>query len=261
MASDNSFMAFFSGKLSKDTLIKKLIPAIIAIILLSIFISNLLYPAAYDWRFVVISGLLDSGENPIGNYFLSIGMTVLGILMIPMIGYFQKRLGKICKGVAGTGTFFFLLGIIGLISVGTIGQVIHTIDKFHEILAGIGFLGLLLSAFFYGFPIMKDRNKGAKQFNMKVWTILSIILWIPVIGMAAASLMDPGWGWVDLSWINEFDPDYVGTAPVLLKLVLSFAFWEWLLFGAVMAYMIIFAFFVPDNIIPFQKKPRKGKKE
>ena len=250
MTSENPIAKFFTGNISRKAMLTVLLPAVLIVLFSSLLISNLLFPTVYDWRFMVISALLDAGDNPLGQYFFSIGMTIAGFMMIPMLGYYNRKLGKICKGTTRVGTFFFLLGIIGLISVGTIGQVIHSIDKFHEILAGVGFIGLVFSAFFYGFSIMKDSSKGAKQFNMKLWMIIAVILWIPVIGMAGSAVylevVDTGLGWVSLDWITE------GGSPLL-----SFALWEWVLFVAVIAYMILLAVLVPQEITPLVKEKRK----
>ncbi|MHA1369065.1 MAG: hypothetical protein ACTSRA_05030 [Promethearchaeota archaeon] len=242
-----NLLKFFTDNLSRDFLIKKLIPITFSVLFSSLFIGNLLFPTAYDWRYLVISALSDPGDNPNGYLIPSIGTSLSAFLMIPLIGYYHRRLVKVGKGNAITGTIFFTIGIIGLFSVGTIGQIIHGIPKLHEILASVGLLGILFSALFYGFLLLKDRFFGQKQFDFKLTIIIAIVLWTPVIGMATSqiyiSVVENDWGWVGLEWIELGVP-----------VVLSFALWEWLLLIAIVTYMILFSIAVPENVEKFIKR-------
>lgn len=239
---------FFSGTISKKALVSMVIPLILAVLIGTLLYANLVYPTAFDWRYLVISKLIDEGSNPGGYLVASIGITVSGALMIPLAGYHYRRYSKICRGTSIVATIFLLLGIVGLISVGTIGQVIHTIDKFHEILAGVGFLGLVLAGIIFYCPVIKDWRKGSKQFNMKLATGAFIVLLFPVVGMAASQIVlaiNNPWGWVSIDWIDK-------GAPVLL----SFALWEWALMGCIVVHILLMAVFTPDEVTPFVKKER-----
>jgi hypothetical protein len=259
MAESNLMNHFFNGTFSKKTMLTRLVPMIIGVLLAPLFLANLLFPHPYDWRFVVISAFLSGSDNPTWNVIPSIGMTAAGFLMIGFLGYYQKKLGKICRGSAGVGTAFMLVAIIGLIGVGTIGQAgdlipaFHQLladnglEKLHEYLAALGFVGVVFAAIFYGCPILKDNAKGAKQFNMGLFWVATIVLLVPVIGMAASSIIgsDLPWGYEAVQYVM----DNPGT-PVLL----SFAFWEWLLFAGVAVYIFSLAILVPENVIPFEKR-------
>ncbi|MHA1791355.1 MAG: hypothetical protein ACTSVI_01840 [Promethearchaeota archaeon] len=229
---------FLNGDITKNELLTLVIPFILLSLGVSLLIANLLFPTAYDWRYMVISSLLDRDDNPLGYMIPSIGMTLAGLGMIPMVGYFHKRLNVIAKGPARTGTLFLIISIIGLISIGTIGQAITSIHKFHELLALFAFLGLLLTAGFYWFPIRKDHRKGEGKINFKLVVIGGILIWIAFIGMivsfAGVELIDNDWGWVGLDWIDK-------GAPV----VFSFALWEWILFLSQMTYLVLLSLSIP----------------
>ncbi|HME56327.1 MAG TPA: hypothetical protein VKM55_29275 [Candidatus Lokiarchaeia archaeon] len=243
----NGLSAFFQGTITKKTMLTRLIPLILAILGVTIFIANFVFPTAYDWRYMVLSALSEPGDNPAGYLFPTIGMTIAGLLMIPFPGYYQKKLGKICRGSTGVGSFFMIVAIVGMIGLSTISLVVTGIKNFHEILAGLAFIGIIFAGSFYGCPIIKDNAKGAKQFNMRLFRISMIVMWSPVVGMAASALyiaiVNPPWSWTGFSWIA------MGVPPWM-----SFAFWEWLLFVAVLAFVVMLAIMVPENVTPFERQ-------
>nr|MDO8118966.1 hypothetical protein [Candidatus Sigynarchaeota archaeon] len=232
----------FSGNIPKKTMLR-LVPVIVAIMIGTLFISNLVFPTVYDWRYMVISDLMSQTDNPQGYIIASLGMSIAGILMIPFLGYYQSRYGKICRGTAGVGTAFLLIGIIGLISMVTIGQILTGVNRLHEILGAVSFLGIVFSGIFYNCPILKDKKKGFKQFDMRLVNIAYVILWIPVVGMASSAglleIIPNDWGWVGIEWIAE-------GAPVIL----SFALWEWLLLVSIMVFLIMLVYLTPDEVKP-----------
>jgi hypothetical protein len=261
MAEQSPLLVFFKGTFSKKMMLTRLIPAVVIVLLVPLFIANLMFPTAYDWRYLVISALLSTEDNPGWNAFPALGMTAAGILMIGFLGYYQKHLGKICRGSTGVGTAFMLVGIIGLIGVGTIGQagglipefhaflVANHVGKLHEYLAALGFLGVVFAAIFYGCPILKDHAKGAKQFNMRAFWGSIVPLLIGVVGLALSSLFNAvayeGAG-------NPANPDI--TDAGLYPAGISFAFWEWILFVGVAVFIVTFPMVVPENIIPFEAR-------
>ncbi len=224
-----------------------LIPAIVTVLLAPAFVSGLLYPYPYDWRYVVISALSSREENPNAYFLTPAGGIVAGIFLIGFLGYFQKKLGKICRGSTGVGTAFMLVGIVGLILLGVTELFDIRLGKSHEYLAALGFLGVVLAAPFYGCPVLKDRIHGAKQFNMHLFWGTSIVLIIPVVGMAAGAIIGS-----DLPSGYEA-VNYVISHPGELLFPTSFAFWEWLLFFGVLVYVVCLAILVPENVIPFKK--------
>ncbi|MEX2683488.1 MAG: hypothetical protein Q6373_018065 [Candidatus Sigynarchaeota archaeon] len=268
MADENAIFKFFKGTFSRKTMLTRLVPSILAILLVTLFIAGLMFPKAYDWRYLVISALLSTQHNPIWNAFPAIGMTVGGILMIGMLGYYQKRLGKICRGTTGVGTAFLLVAIIGLIGVGTIGQAgelipeFHAIlvdaglEKLHEYLAALGFLGVVFTAIFYSCPILKDHFRGAKQFNMRIFLASLVPILVGVVGLALSSLYTALTEWGSPLG-NPANPrvEDAGKYPAWI----SFAFWEWILFIGVVIYIVMLAVLVPETVIPFEKRNKEMK--
>lgn len=233
--------SFLAGDVAKRTLTGTILPAALAALVIPLFIANLGFPTVYDWRYVVISALLDEGDNP-GWYLLpSIGMLVAGVLLVPAVGYFNKRLGTICKGPTRVGSFFMILALIGLISVGTVAQVVH-VNKLHEYLAAVAFVGLLFSAFFHGMPILKDITKGKRQFPAKPLVLAWGLLWFALVGLAGSAIYievagDSSWGWVGLDWLANGVP-----------VILSFALWEWVLLAAILVYLVVLAAVTPAEM-------------
>ena len=249
MADQNTITRFFSGTLSRRAMLTCVIPLIIAILLVGLFISGLMYQEPYDWRYIVISRFLSPEDNPGWSSFAAIGMAIAGFVMITFLGYYQKHLGKICRGSTGVGTFFMLFGIVGLIGVGTIGQFDLGIEKLHEYLAAAGFLGVVLAAIFYGCPILKDHAKGAKQFNMRMFWAGMIPLLVGVAGLAISALYNE---LNDLSYASN--PSIEDFEAYHFPAWISFAFWEWILFAGVAIYIVSLAFLVPETVIPFEKR-------
>jgi len=246
----SKFLDFIKGDIPKALIIQKLLPLTLGILGITTLLSNLVFPTAYDWRYMVISALTNAEDNPHGFWILSVGMTICGFLMIPFPGYLQKRFKMICRGTAAIGTFFFTLGIIGLILVGLLYEGMGLPNRTHENLAVVAFLGLVFGIFFYGFPMMKDsipKYGGHQQFDKK-WMIFGFaIMWFAVLGMGISAayleLVENDWGWVGIEWIE------LG-APVLA----SFALWEWTLFICLLTYLVILFKITPDQIIPLQNK-------
>ncbi len=239
MAGKNRIAAFVTGTISKKTLLTRLLPLDLGVLLATYFLANIFFSAPFDWRYMVISNLALPEVSP-GYWIADIGMTLAGIFLIPLLGYYQRRLGKICHGSTSVGTFFLFLGIIGMIgSALPLGN-----ENFHVISAAVGFLGIILAGSFYILPIIKDHWKGGKQFNMRLMGVAIFVLWAPVVGLAANALYtliaQPWWGWQEFSWISRYD------VPVIF----SFPFWEWLMFVGLLVFLVLLAIVVPETMNP-----------
>jgi len=246
MTENNAITRFFRGMLAKHTLLTRNLPIAIIVLLITTLISNLVFPTAYDWRYMVISALTNAEDNPAGYWILSSAMTLAGILLIPFPGYLQKHLGKICRFTAGIGSFFFVLGVIALILTGILYEGSGIPSRTHENLAAVAFAGLVFGCFFYGFPMMKDRIAkygGKRQFNFRLFIIGALCLWFAFLGMALSALyvavVPNNWGWVDIDWIEK-------GAPVLA----SFALWEWILYFMLLFYLVLLIEMIPEHVEP-----------
>src|SRR5271157_5313791 len=106
MDKEHLLARFLAGTYSKKALLAWLVPMILVTLLLPLFIADLIYPHPYDWRYIMISSLSSNVDNPGAHSIPSFGGLVAGILMIGLLGYFQKKLGRICRGTTGVGTAF-----------------------------------------------------------------------------------------------------------------------------------------------------------
>ncbi len=250
MARQLTIRAFLRGEVEKKWLLTRLLPAIITIIGLSLLISGLLFPTVYDWRYMVISDLMSATANSPGFMFASGGIAVSGILAIPLVGYLHRRLRVICRFTTSVGTFFLLLGIVGMISVGILYDVP---ERTHVYVAAVAFLGLLFCFFFYGFPMLKDRMArfhGRRQFNGRLMAISFAMLWFAFLGTALSALyveVTPNdWGWTGLDWIEK-------GAPVLA----SFALWEWIVLVSLLTNLLLLVAMIPETVQPLPSSIEK----
>ena len=246
MVNSQQVKDFLTGKVEKEFLVRRLVPVLILIMWICILISNLFFPTAYDWRYMVISDLTSPHDNPKGFLFLSIGMGICGALMIPIPGYMHRRLKVFLPKTTIFGTFFFSLGVLGLISVGLIYDQPGQPNRLHENLAIVAFGGLLFGIFFWGFPIIKDnlpRYHGKRQFDPKLWWLAVGMMWFGVLGTGLSTVylevVDNDWGWVGIDWIGT-------GAPVLA----SFAVWEWMIFIFLLFYIYILIKVTPETVEP-----------
>nr|MDO8109605.1 DUF998 domain-containing protein [Candidatus Sigynarchaeota archaeon] len=251
MNAKDAFTNFFRGTISRKTMLTKLVPVIGAVFLIGFFIANLVFPEPYDWRYMVISDLVGPETNPLGYIFPTVGLVTGSILMIPFLGYYQKKLGKICRGSTGVGSFFMFVGIVSFIGMGTIAQF-GLVDRLHEYLAGVGFVGVIFSGLFYSCPILKDHSKGAKQFNMRLLAVMLVMLVVPVVGLGLSSLYGE---LMHMPWINN--PDIEKFELYRFPAWVSFAFWEWMMFVGVVVYIFTFVIMVPEEVKPFVKPIKK----
>jgi hypothetical protein len=257
MASSITFGDYLKGNLPKDLLLKKLIPIMFIVMVLSVLISNLFYPTAFDWRYMVISDLTSSTDNPDGFLVLSIGMAICGVLMIPIPGYMHKRLKILCPRTSFFGTFFYSIGILGLILVGLVYDAPGQPNRLHENLAIVAFAGLLFAIFFWGFPMIKDsfaKFNGKNQFDKKQMLLAFSLIWFAVLGAGISALylevVDNDWGWVGIDWIEN-------GGPVLA----SFALWEWMLFVFLMTYIVLLISMTPEKIQSLKIEPENPSEE
>lgn len=239
---------FFKGDLPKSTMVGQIVPLIIFILLGGIIIANLLFEGVYDWRYMVISDLSSSTDNPRGYLIASYAMAAVGVLMIPLFGYMHRRFTVICRGSAIMGSFFFLIGIVGLILLGIIYERPGLPNRLHENLAVVGLGGVILAMFFWEFPMIKDmlpRYNGKNQWHKKKALFAIIMMWIVVLGMGASQIYTSisDLDWVGIEWAE------LGISPLI-----SFAFWEWVAVLCLLIYFVLIIQATPERVEPLEKK-------
>src|SRR6516165_5372803 len=120
LAAFGGLLNFFSGNLTRRTLLFVLIPLIFlsyfGLLTSAIFLS----PIAYDWRYSVISHLISPRNNPKFHAVASLGIAITGLLIIPFAGYINRRLRVASSLGANIGTVAFASGAIWSILAGLI---------------------------------------------------------------------------------------------------------------------------------------------
>jgi hypothetical protein len=238
---------FLRGELPKSTMVKRIVPLIIFILLGGIFIANLLFDGVYDWRYMVISDLSSSTANPRGYLVASYAMAIVGVFMIPIMGFMHRRLTVICRGSAIFGTFFFLIGIIGLTLLGIIYERPGLPNRLHENLAVVGLGGVIFAMFFWEFPMIKDalpRYHGKNQWNKNKMLFAVIMMWIVVLGMGASQIYT---SMADLDWVG-IEWAELGISPLA-----SFAFWEWAAVICLLIYFVLIIQATPERVESLEK--------
>ncbi len=229
---------------SQKSFLKFFFPICAILVFAFLAIARFLWPATsppYDDFWETISGLGDMVDNPQGFWFFQFSMVVVGVLIIPALLYCHPRLAKVKKGLARFGSFWFFLGAVGFLLTGLIPNGVVPIDKFHEICAGVGSVGVVFAAGLYGLVILKGREKI--QVNRKLFLLIALMWWIALILLAFSF----GYGQLviepprDLGW---YGPDW-GAAGV--SVFFSFALWERVLFVIIVAYAGLIVVLIPEQ--------------
>ncbi len=180
-------------------------------------------------------------ENPLGFWFFQFSMIVVGILIIPALLYVHPRLAKVMKKLTRFGSFWFFLGAVGFLLTGLIPNGVVPIDKFHEICAGVGSVGVVFAAGLYGLVIMKGKEKI--KVNRKLFIVIALMWWMPLLLLAYSFgygqlVIEPlhDLGWYGPEWaLADVSPFY------------SFALWERVLFVIIVAYTALVVVLVPER--------------
>ncbi len=228
--------------ISQKHFLKFFFPICAVLIFGFLAIARLLWPATsppYDDAWETISGLGDMVDNPQGFWFFQFSMVVVGILILPALLYCHPRLAKVKKGLARFGSFWFFMGAVGFLLTGLIPNGVVPIDKFHEICAGVGSVGVVFAAGLYGLVIIK----GKVPVNRKLFIFISLMWWATIILLAFSFgygelVIEPP---LDLGW---YGPDW-GAAGV--SVFYSFALWERVIFVVIVVYAGLIVILVPER--------------
>jgi hypothetical membrane protein len=232
---------YLTGNFSKREFTRIYIPIFGIIFISCVFIALLFFPPELNWNPLerTISNLGSQEENPRGWFFISIALMSWGILLIPILLYYHKRLVKLCKHTTRTGTFFGLVGcvFIFLIGIFTDDGAIHVFGtnfgRIHVIVALAGFGGIALAILFYFLPVLIDSfsKRGNKQFPLKL--VLPTYLIIHVAGIMVITIE-----------IYKAIEGIGFPGPGLL----SIALWEWILLSVLFIYLILTSLYIPEEI-------------
>jgi hypothetical protein len=238
--------------ISQKTILTRLYPIAVIIIFGSLVIARVLWPTENAGTFSdvweTISGLGDMEDNPIGFILFQFAMTILGILILIVVFYVHPNLSKLVdrKGSVKIGSFWLLMGGLGFVLTGLIPDGVVKIpdwDKFHEITAGLGTIGVIFAALFYFRPV----KKAGPQINQKLLWVITAVWWIPLLFTGifygiAELLVKEVWfeschlGWYSERWGECGVPGYY-----------SFAVWERVIFGIIVIYQGMLIKLIPES--------------
>jgi hypothetical protein len=234
---------FFSGKITRRTLLVVVIPLILVSYFGILALAVLLFPAAYDWRTVTISKLLYPRNNPQFHSVASFGIVVTGFLVIPFAGYMNRRLRMAAPAVASVAATALAGGAVFLVFSGLISshpaQGHATVPKLHEFLARIATIGIGAGLVLFDACAMKGHfhlPTGRKLYPRSL-----LILWnlaaIPAILVVAFKLAM----YAHVQSLAPMARALRGTAAWHL------GFWEWIGSAAVVLFLACAAWLLPEH--------------
>jgi hypothetical protein len=191
------------------------------------------FPGDYDWRYMTISTLQSARLNPDGQRWVAWGTSLAGLLLLPVARFFFRRLRGLSERGARIGSVLMFAGLAAMVLIGITPKHPSSYPKLHEHLVVVTLVGMVLSVSTNTWIVFRGlaretvrERRGARRVQMGL--LVSALL--PVVGTGSSQLYlylrTESLGWVDLSWRARGVP-----------VVLSIAFWEWLICGSVFVYL------------------------
>ena len=193
------------------------------------------YPGEFDWPYTVASALASQKHNPSGSGWFASTLSLSMVLLWLYVSHLKQGLYLLLPSAR------FAIGAIrvGLVSGALVGierlliyDLSKWIDKVHEILALITFMGLYFGVLGLLFQIMLHH----RRYIAPVLLIASPLLAIG-ISQFWLYLDQRDLGWVDASWREKGIPIW-----------LSFAFWQWLAIGFLWAGLALLYIFTSRKL-------------
>ena len=237
---------FFSGNLTRRTLLFVLIPLIFLSYFGTLASAIFFSPIAYDWRYSVISHLISPRNNPEFHTVPSLGIAITGLLIIPFAGYINRRMRVASSLGANIGTVAFASGAIWLILAGLIVSQspygTSSLPRLHEMCArtaafgiGTGLVAFCLCAL-KGYFIHAKGKKHYQRMLLLSWILLTLG---PILGVTFSECLVRIVG-AHLLWSYHID-------QLKNSLFWHLAFWEWIGSAAVFLFLLSSALFLPEE--------------
>jgi magnesium-transporting ATPase (P-type) len=180
----------------------------------------------------VISRLLRPHENPQGHWVIALGISLSGLIQIPLPGFFYERLRGISPWGSRVGWGFMVLGLAAMILTG----ITRTLSsEAHGVLAMIAFVALVLSVMANtGLVVKQGLSRAVPKDSTLFWSWISltVLALIPMMGTSLSQLylycFARGLGQAPLVWRSRGVP-----------FVFSLAFWEWLTCVFLIVYLML----------------------
>jgi len=223
---------WFLGRLPKWFVQWVVLPAAWLTFFGGVWLAAHRFPRGYDWRYMVISHLLRPHENPHGHWLIAIGISLSGLIQIPLPGFFYERLRGILPWGARVGWVSMVLGLVAMVLTGVTRSVS---SEAHGVLAVVAFIALVLSVMVNtGLVVKQGLSHAAPKDSNKFlsWISLTVLALIPMVGTSLSQLclyfFARGLGQNPLVWHNRGVP-----------FVFSLAFWEWLTCVFLIVYLML----------------------
>ena len=182
---------------------------------------------------MVISRLLRPHENPHGYWVIGLGISLSGLIQIPLPGFFYERLRGISPWGARLGWVFMVLGVAAMILMGITRSIFS--DKAHGVLGWTAFIGFVLSVMVSTGLVMKQGLfHAAPKEGAVFWSriTLAALALIPMLGAGPSQpylyFFARGLGQRPLAWRSRGMP-----------FVFSLGFWEWLTCVFLIVYLML----------------------
>ncbi len=227
-----------------------------------IFLAWLSYPAEHKFSIMTHTfsflGSFRPEHNPERWWIFSIAMISWGLLTMPLVLYFHRRMVAISLWGARAGSFFLLLGCVGISLVGVfpdvgtqlIGSIRWTdVHMKAALFVGVGFI---VGIGCYGVLLLMDRfylptSKYALRFDHRklMWPYL---LWLTVFSVSAYFLIR--WEFVYPQWkaaAVATGVDIGSSWGAALGTRYSFPLWEQMLIYTLFIFLIWFSLALPSE--------------
>lgn len=234
--------SILSGDLSRAAVLFVWLPIIALSYFGTLAIAAWLSPDPYDWRHGSISRLLYPSYDPRLHQLASLGISIAGLLIVPLASYIRRRLRQGPTLAGDAGALALGLGGIGLALAGLItSHPAHGTSAFprlHEILARAAAIGLGAGIVMFWLCAAKGTltaaGGGRKSRRLFVaWSLITLPALLTALLRAAVG--------AQLDWSN----------PIYLRLqdrsLWRLAFWEWLGSAAVFLFLLSAALYLPES--------------
>ena len=229
---DSMIKNWFLGRLSEWFVQWVVLPLAWLTFFGGVWLAAQRFPREYDWHYMVISHLLRPHENPHGHWLIALGISLSGLIQIPLPGFFYERLRGISPGGARLGWAFMVLGLTAMILTG----ITRTLSsEAHGVLAVIAFVALVLCVMVNtGLVVKQGLSRAAPKESAMFWSWISltVLALIPMVGTSLSQLylyfFARGLGQAPLVWRSRGVP-----------FVFSLAFWEWLTCAFLIVYLML----------------------
>jgi len=234
------------GRPSKRILLGAVWPLLFASFFGSLLLATHWFPSHYDWRYRVISNLLSPRDNPRAYWIPSLGISVAGLLMIPLTAHLDPFLKSISQPGSRAIRIAFSLGIYALIASALVvpqhSRPILGSSRWHEIFADASALGMetaiLGACWCAGIAHYSPPRNGRQSHALLfwAWTVLSVL---PTGGVALSE------------GLLLYSHSHSQAAETLRNWLVNsvfwhLGFWEWTAATAVFLFLGIGVYLVPD---------------